>query len=1103
MNEHRVTFKRLILEGFGPYRDRTEFNFGEEINCYVASNESGKSTMVAGLVATFFGLMHRQRATTPFTLERLRNWDDPSRCRGEVFFAAGEQYYQVIRDFDTHRVELWLIEEDFTRKKMLVEGTHNPVATKRLKVYEEKMQELLGINSQELFSDTFCVEQPLPEPKNISAELQGLLSGGRGTAFYDALKRLSANLKSLTRLTGPNDRGITARNMGKNGILEHLETEISELEQRIENGRQVADSLEEICEQLLSVEESFDKKKEQLDKKERTRQALSNWQLLQNEYRNAARERDKIKQAEAEVRKLQEKLKKLEDELKRDYPEFEGAASEAGEVLEELVPLVNQLQELDETIGGLKKSLQEDSENFTALNNELSNKFSGWDWLGADPAARLKTIRRNAETCKREWDQFRKNEAELEEINNELKNYFSPFENASKEELDLAGNYHRYLGLLANTEDKAMQALKDAQEKKKRYHEARAAFESKYSELAAMPEDVGKAINGKLSAIKEKKELEESEKQIARKLVAPLWLRIGSMVLLAGLAGVLAGTNNTAFLFLVVLVAALIGYHAGSIIYTLTNTNARRQLARTREELRRCKEKVDTFNNKLGQCAAADEAELGRLLQRLYQYEEEKRRLGEEEKNIAEDELEKLETEWKTAEKEKKQFDRKMSSFFEVFDDLSTAYNQWLSKRERKKRLESDLNLQADETWGCNMETASIAPLSGDTAEHWQEVSCFLQVAADAPPEQNVAGMIKQLDGLNERWWQQQEETAVKLAEIKSSISNLDYKIKSCSSQLKEKQEKRKELSNYKNQLDDKIRDILEKNGNNAAIALERWKKRQQIVKDKDAAELQLKTVLHNNGVEDVASIQSLLYQKEDHVTARLLRWKEHIEQNPGLPGTEEAEDLEQIYNYLETTEREIKQLESDKKTLEQSRSELIRKQASLEGESPLNIAAAEIELAEMKQQRERLEIEADALEIAHKELEEAINDFRHAYKEHLEKQASSYCQAIAGVPERYVEFDKDFNISVRESGRACSVDQLSKGARDQLYLALRFAVADLLAEEIKLPLLFDDSFTSTDAYRRENIRQILQKQAQERQFVIMAHADTFSTWGHPIEPKG
>ncbi len=310
-------------------------------------------------------------------------------------------------------------------------------------------------------------------------------------------------------------------------------------------------------------------------------------------------------------------------------------------------------------------------------------------------------------------------------------------------------------------------------------------------------------------------------------------------------------------------------------------------------------------------------------------------------------------------------------------------------------------------------------------------------------------------------------------------------------------------MLSQKGRVDDNIREMVEKKyGGSAAVALERWKEMQQIIKNKEAAGLQLAAILQNNGVKDVDALQSMLLKKEDSVTVRLLGWKEHIDRHPGLPGIEQADDLEQINNYLEVMEREIKELGSAINMLEQTRDKLLRRLASLEGESPLNIAAAEIELAELQRQKERKLLEADALEMAYKELEEAINEYRQTYKERLEKLASDYCRAISDVPGRYVEFDENFNISVREGGRLLSVEYLSKGARDQLYLALRFAVADLLAEEIKLPLILDDSFTSTDANRKENIRRILQQQVLERQFMIIAHDDTYSNWGSPVEIK-
>jgi uncharacterized protein YhaN len=576
------------------------------------------------------------------------------------------------------------------------------------------------------------------------------------------------------------------------------------------------------------------------------------------------------------------------------------------------------------------------------------------------------------------------------------------------------------------------------------------------------------------------------------------------MALLAGLAGILSGTASISVLVAVVIAAALAGYFAGGFIYSLVSAGKRRELARTREELRRCKEGIIILNKKLGPFATAGEAELGRLVQRLYQYAEEKRRYEEEGRKISEAGLERLRLEWEKAAEEKDRFDRIMRPFTGAYDDVSTALNQWCSHLERKKKLEDDLQSLACEIWGCTAETAAgVDPLFADVAEHWQEVARSLQVAAGGHVWENVAGMLEQLEGLSGEWWRQQEEKAAGLAEIKKAIGDLGYKLNINNGRLAEMQEKEHNLLSQKGRVDDNIREMVErKYGGTAAVALERWKEMQQIIKNKEAAGLQLAAILQNNGVKDVDALQSMFLKKEDSVTVRLLGWKEHIDRHPGLPGIEQADDLEQINNYLEVMEREIKELGSAINMLEQTRDKLLRRLASLEGVSPLNIAAAEIELAELQQQKERKLIEADALEIAHKELEEAINEYRQTYKERLEKHASDYCRAISDVPGRYIEFDENFNISVREDGRLLSVEYLSKGGRDQLYLALRFAVADLLAEEIKLPLILDDSFTSTDANRKENIRRILQQQALERQFMIMAYDDTYSNWGRPVEIK-
>ena len=72
-------------------------------------------------------------------------------------------------------------------------------------------------------------------------------------------------------------------------------------------------------------------------------------------------------------------------------------------------------------------------------------------------------------------------------------------------------------------------------------------------------------------------------------------------------------------------------------------------------------------------------------------------------------------------------------------------------------------------------------------------------------------------------------------------------------------------------------------------------------------------------------------------------------------------------------------------------------------------------------------------------------------------------------------------------------VGQLSQGAQDQLYLALRLAVADLVAAKSRLPLLLDDPFVNCDEQRLERIRAALAELARQRQ--VIADATGTCSW--------
>ena len=1105
MSGHVLEFKKLILEGFGLYRERTEFDFTNGVNCYVAENESGKTTMIAGLVATYFGLSHRQRAATSFTLERYRNWDNPARCTGEVYFSAGNDMYLINRNFDTHQVELWKVEDDFTPKNLLIEGTHNPEAQKPLQAYEDKLRELLGMKSQELFLDTFCVEQPLPEHTTISDELQGLLAGGRGTSFQGALKHLAENLRALTKYTGPNNRGVTPKNSSKEGELERLSKEISEFEQSIEKGRETADSLEEIQKQLKEAEKNYEEKTKELNEKKKTRQAWEAWQRLQQEYNSAARERDRLQEAEKEADRLQKKITELEESLEKEYPEFiefKESSAETGEKLDELVHINESMLEKDDNIERLRNSIMEKWNRLSELYIQENEKFPGWEWLGADPVDRVKNIRKNCEACRKEWRQYRQYKEELEQIKSELQNEFAAFEQATQEQIDLVKHYHRYLAEKQEVFNKASEKLNNVKAQLDNHEKSRQSLEERYGELRKLPPNAAEAVNGKLDSLKKEKDLRAEEESIKRKITPPAGMRLAGMAVMAVLASILTGALDPILLAVSLAVAVIIGYFGAGVIYSLISGGSRQKLWQIQESLRQLQNDILSFDSMLGSYASAGEAELGRLAQQLQQYAEENSRLEEEAQKLpSEETLFQLQDELQKAEEALQDFKSKTSLFSSHFEDAAEGWRQWQAKKDRKKTLETWIGELARESFGGDtLELNGADPLSEKAAYHWQGAARFMQLlSSNNTPPADISSLAGQLEELSEEWWQKQEEKAAELARVKKEVNELIPKINSENDHLNGEMERRKELHAKFEEIATGMQKVLQAHRHDPESAHQKWKQMEGVLAELKNTKTKLETILQNQGVEEISSLQSKLSQKIDDVNARMLRWKEHIDLYPGLPATDQVDDLEKIGSYLEKLEAEMSQLEEEQKALEKGRNDLTRQQAALEGEAPLNIAAAEEELSELKERKKQLELEADALEVAYKELDAAVNEYRSSYKEHLEDQASSYCQKISGLSNRLVEMDDDFQIYVREAGRKCSLDILSKGARDQLYLALRFAVADLLADEVKLPLIFDDPFISTDGRRRNNIYHILQNQATERQFILLSHADIFSTWGNPI----
>jgi AAA domain-containing protein len=133
-----------------------------------------------------------------------------------------------------------------------------------------------------------------------------------------------------------------------------------------------------------------------------------------------------------------------------------------------------------------------------------------------------------------------------------------------------------------------------------------------------------------------------------------------------------------------------------------------------------------------------------------------------------------------------------------------------------------------------------------------------------------------------------------------------------------------------------------------------------------------------------------------------------------------------------------------------------------------------------------------DAVELASRTIHEVAAETHQRWADHLNRRVGELLSAVGHAIEQ-VRFGDDLDFSVRLANgqslpRGKADQQLSAGARDQLYLAVRLAVSEFLSRgQTALPLLLDDVFvTSDDERARAGMRLLIERFAVEHQVILM-----------------
>lgn len=181
-----------------------------------------------------------------------------------------------------------------------------------------------------------------------------------------------------------------------------------------------------------------------------------------------------------------------------------------------------------------------------------------------------------------------------------------------------------------------------------------------------------------------------------------------------------------------------------------------------------------------------------------------------------------------------------------------------------------------------------------------------------------------------------------------------------------------------------------------------------------------------------------------------------------------------------------------------QIRSEIAALNARLKAlaESTKSVAALIREKEELERTILNYKRFADTVDNTYETLEEAFKELRRNYSGTLEQKTSDIFKRLVGDKYTGVSVSKDFNLNVTTADAFGLKESayLSLGTEDQLYLALRLAVSELITEDSEiLPMFMDDPLSAYDDKRARKALEFLRNYSKNRQFIMFTCHSQFA----------
>lgn len=140
-------------------------------------------------------------------------------------------------------------------------------------------------------------------------------------------------------------------------------------------------------------------------------------------------------------------------------------------------------------------------------------------------------------------------------------------------------------------------------------------------------------------------------------------------------------------------------------------------------------------------------------------------------------------------------------------------------------------------------------------------------------------------------------------------------------------------------------------------------------------------------------------------------------------------------------------------------------------------------ELTKLKEQMQANDVETAAIDLAMKTIQDLSEEIYDSFGSVLNEQVSEIISRITNNKYSEVKIDDQLRVMVKSGSSFISMDYLSTGTMEQIYLALRLSIANVLIAE-EMPIIMDDVFVTYDYQRLKETLSCL-GEYRNRQIII------------------